>query len=368
MYVIGAINVNHAWPRAIELIEKSGVRTDTRAGQASVVPFPVATVYARPVERVLFDPVRDANPIFHHMEALWMLAGRDDATWLDQFVGDFSKRFAETDGRMHGAYGKRWRDWFVDPLATVGENGKRYDQLDAVVYLLKKNPNDRQAVIQMWDPSADLGVPDLKDRPCNQQIMLRCDRVETSPYDNRGMLNATVQSEKRYLDITVTNRSNDAVFGCYGANVYHMSILHEYLAARIGVKVGTYTQFSNNLHMYDWSRDKVDESSAVENKARVTIHGYPKHRPLVDSPKDFDRDLRFFLNFPSSPKLRELKNSHFDRVAAPMYHANAARKAGDWDRAFGLTSLIDAADLRIATVEWLLRRQAGAAQGKETRE
>ena len=94
MEVIHARNVNDAWPQAIHLVADAGVMQETRAGSAMVVPHPVATVYAKPAERVLFDPVRDANPIFHHFEALWMLAGRDDADWLDRFVSDFSARFA----------------------------------------------------------------------------------------------------------------------------------------------------------------------------------------------------------------------------------------------------------------------------------
>jgi hypothetical protein len=39
---------------------------------------PVVTCYSAPTQRVLFSPMRDANPFFHLMEALWMLAGRDD--------------------------------------------------------------------------------------------------------------------------------------------------------------------------------------------------------------------------------------------------------------------------------------------------
>jgi hypothetical protein len=52
------------------------------------------------------------------------------------------------------------------------------------------------------------------------------------------------------LNITVTNRSNDAVWGCYGANAVQFSVLQEYLAARLGVRVGVYRQVSDSLHVY----------------------------------------------------------------------------------------------------------------------
>ena len=100
MIVISVENVNQAWAKALAHMALEGVEADSRNGRVRLTPWPVATVYARPWERVLFDPVRDANPIFHLHEALWMLAGESDARWLDRFVKDFSERFAEPDGHQ----------------------------------------------------------------------------------------------------------------------------------------------------------------------------------------------------------------------------------------------------------------------------
>ena len=41
------------------------------------------------------------------------------------------------------------------------------------------------------------------------------------------------------LQMTVHCRSNDIIWGTYGANAVHFSILQEYVAARIGVDLGT---------------------------------------------------------------------------------------------------------------------------------
>lgn len=256
---------------------------------------------------------------------------------------------------MHGAYGKRWRGWFQQPTLPGHEkylSGAEFDQLDEVVRLLREDPQSRQVVIQMWDPSADLGVPGLKDRPCNQNIMLRTDRVN---------------GDERYLDMTVTCRSNDAVFGAYGANAVHFSILQEYLAARIGVSVGTYTQFSNNLHIYDWSMDKVDYPSAREISDRI-LHKdeYPGVRPLVDDPETFDDELRDFLCDPDRAPFNEYKNSHFERVAYPMWRVNEARLQKKWYLAAEWAQDIDAPDWRRATLEWIERRRV--RKTKDTRE
>src|SRR6202162_4336063 len=128
MKVIHARNVNDALPQGIDHLLTHCVREESRAGPVLVAPTPVTTVYSHPQERVLFSPARDANCFFHLFESLFYLAGRNDAHWLDQFVHDFSSRFAEEDGTLHGSYGHRWRKAFD------------FDQLDAVVDILKNVP------------------------------------------------------------------------------------------------------------------------------------------------------------------------------------------------------------------------------------
>lgn len=358
MRTILARNVNDAWGAALRLIEHEGEKRTSRNGDVLVHPMPVTTMYSHPTERVLLDPARDANPMFHLHESLWMLAGRDDATWLDRFVSDFSSRFAEEGGVMHGAYGKRWRDHFEIDHEAFGYD-RRYtslDQLDEAVRLLRADPYDRQAVIQMWDASADLGVPGLKDRPCNTQIYLRCDRVATRPHDHQPSDLEGTWVEERVLDMTVCCRSNDIVFGCYGANVVHFSMLQEYLAARIGVGVGTYHQVSNNWHLYDSSRKNVDVASALSNARDVYVHGYPGTAALVDVPEAFDEEVRAYVDDPFSARVHRFENSFFVGTAQPMMAANEYRKVKQYAKAALAASKIVAPDWRQATVEWLERR------------
>jgi hypothetical protein len=112
MKVIDVPNVRYALPAGLELLQKEGVWQQSRAGEVLVLPEPVTTIYRYPQQRVLLSPKRDANPFFHLFESLFYLAGRNDAKWLDQFVHDFSARFAEDDGILHGSYGYRWRHHF----------------------------------------------------------------------------------------------------------------------------------------------------------------------------------------------------------------------------------------------------------------
>ena len=59
-------------------LEQNGIEIGTRNGLVKEFISPVAITYNKPLERVLFYPERDANPVFHFMESLWMLNGNND--------------------------------------------------------------------------------------------------------------------------------------------------------------------------------------------------------------------------------------------------------------------------------------------------
>lgn len=334
MRVITASNVNVAYNLGLSLLLHEGEEQHSRAGTVMVMPCPVVTEYKKPVERVLLDVTRDANPFFHLFESLWMLAGRNDAKWLDRFVGDFSTRFAEFGGIQHGAYGYRWRHHpDGDP---IGDN----DQLLAVIERLKRDPGDRRVVIQMWSARSDLGA-NKRDLPCNLCVV---------PRINHGK-----------LDITVMCRSNDAVWGAYGANAVHFSFLQEYLATMIGVSVGTYYQISNNFHVYTNILDKVKVGGPIHDPyAGINFQPKLTTYPLVGSPNHFDRDLEQFLMDPEGPQF-EYKNSFFSFIAAPMYRAHACQRLKHWNGAFeALTQMPNSNDWYRAAYDWIARRQERA--------
>jgi thymidylate synthase len=324
MIVIEAVDVNHAYRQAWDLIS-SGVASPSRNGGVTVVGCPVTTVYEYPKQRVLLSENRDANPFFHLFESLWMLSGSRDATWLDRFVSDFSSRYAEKDGNQWGAYGYRWRQHFG------------FDQLDVVVRRLKKDNFDRRVVIQMWEAGMDLWdpeelddetglpFPEPRDVPCNTQIYPRI-------VGGR-------------LDITVTCRSNDVVWGAYGANAVHFSFMQEYLAGRIGVPVGRMYQISNNWHLYDAVADRLEP---------VSPRLYPGTIPIGSDWDRWDEDLHTFMN--RGLDIPVYSNAWFSIVAERMWAAHSLWKAGDRIGAQIEASRIEAPDWRTAVLEWMARR------------
>ncbi len=368
MRVIRVRNVREALPAGLLYLSQEGQVEDSRAGQVVVAPGPVTTAYERPAERVLLSPVRDANPFFHLAEAVWMLSGRQDAAFLNEYVRDFGERFAEPDGTIHDAYGWRWSSAFG------------FDQLNRVVEVLRKDPQSRQCVIGMWDPREhmevlDEGENDLcgawRTRPCNTHAYLRvCKKL--------GMR----RSISSVLDITVCCRSNDMIMGGYGANAVHFSVLQEYLAARIGAGVGRYYQVSNNFHVYlsdvrrmvgriDERVARLDPHTQLEFLSRhVTTPGeYEGTAPLFDAatPNQADEDIQHLNRaidhlhgcttengkMPIEPALRHggLRATVFKALAA--HHAH---RLGLHDRAVEWAGQVESPDWRRACVQWLQRR------------
>ena len=320
-------NVSEALFIAKQAIEEEGRLVQTRNGPAYEFPCPVATTYTHPTERVLFYKERDANPFFHFMESLWMLAGRNDVDWIMQFNGRMNT-YSDDGVTFHGAYGYRWRTWF------------NKDQLEIAQHRLLTYENDRRTVVTMWDPAYDLNMSnDGKDYPCNTQIFF------------------SVRNET--LDMTVVNRSNDMIWGAYGANAVHMSFLQEYMAQMIGVGVGQYTQFSNNLHAYVDTLQKLEGMQPQYNAYELIEPSYVPYTPpaLVTNPKVFDKELAMFMEGGwEDPTDHEYENEYLSHTAVPMYKAWELWKEGDKETACLLSMTIGDKAWQKACYEWFTRR------------
>ena len=314
MYTISSDNVNGALVKALRLMKTDGVEMPSRVGNVLTLPEPMSTHYTNPTNRVLIHRARKANPIFHVMESLWMLAGRQDVGFVSKFV----PRMAEfsNDGQvLSGAYGWRWRYHF------------HFDQLPLIIKHLRANPNSRRAVLQMYDGRMDILMVDFsKDIPCN-----------TAAYFN-------VRENK--LNMTVTCRSNDLVWGAYGANAVHFSILQEYLAKGIGCDVGWYEQVSNDFHIYERHWHLMDEITSVDTRGLElsTV-------PLVDDFKRFTEETYLFTEEFNE---RIYEEPFLETVAKPMYELWEAKKRNDpTDDLRGYLDAIVADDWRVACYDWL---------------
>lgn len=359
MYVIEARNVNHAFHQGIRLIKDEGLEIPSRNGTTLEVPAPVSTVFHNPWERVLINSVRDANPFFHLMESIWILAGREDV----KFLTEFNKRMADysDDGQVFNApYGKRIRSHFgymnnqghwaiddqlKDQFGYTDNQGLRVinDQLKNVISILKLDPMSRQAVCQIWDQE-DL-TKDTKDKACNMSLVFR------------------VRQGKLYL--TVYNRSNDMIWGAYGANSVQFSMILEYVAAHLNMPMGEYTHVSNSYHVYTegpggdvWNRVKNNDKESTKN----FYSGINRLVIMTNSDiKSFDHDLKQFFNIYDKYGIKELgdttywESDYFRDLVMPVLSVFLIHKNGG--KAIDHTDAIVAEDWRMGCMNWLINRE-----------
>lgn len=346
MDVLTVRNVHLALPAAIQGLEQMGQERESRNGPVRLFPGPVTTVYRRPCERVIFWPERDANPFFHLFEALWMLDGRQDVEYLSRFNSNIA-RYSDDGEVFHGAYGFRWRHL------------RGIDQLEMVIERLREDPTDRRQVVQMFDAEFDLLEQEgRKDIPCNLTICFQRD------FWGR-------------LEMTVFNRSNDLIWGCYGANAVHFSVLQEYVATMIGCDVGFYRQVSCNLHAYLETLEPLKHMVDLVNQPtpyNVTeTGGTPevKAYPLITKTHRWNLELKMFLA--EGNNALGYEDPFFRKIALPMLAAWDAFKADDSLVRFveartALTRMPPDCDWYKACDEWLTRRQERATRKAKAEE
>lgn len=324
MHNIRGENVNVCFQEALWLMKVSGVEMNSRNGAVKMLPEPVCITYENPMRRVLFSKKRDANPYFHFMEALWMLHGGRDVEFLSQFNSGIS-RYSDDGKVFHGAYGHRWIHYF-------GVN-----QLNLLAEELKRDPESRRAVLGMWDPEADMAIAIQggKDVPCNTH--------------------AYFAIRPHGLDITVCNRSNDLVWGALGANAVHFAFLLEWMAWRIGTKVGHYHQITNNLHIYEQHWWMLTDPEVIAHNPEYPASSLPMVEQSI-SHRLFDIELDRFITRHEHREMDHYVIPFFQSIAKPMMLSWQARKR---KLGTGLPQLEKMAgcDWQLTCAEWISRRE-----------
>jgi hypothetical protein len=338
MLTIRVPNVNHAYPHGLTLIASEGVPRPSRYGNVIVAPESVCTTYYNPKQRVLFHAERDANPFFHLFEALWMLTGAQDVECLKYLLPRMAE-FSDNGASYHGAYGYRWRKHFG------------FDQINEAILQLRTDTTSRRVMIQIWDAREDLGTKS-KDIPCNTMLKLEADAIDPTR-----------------LNMVLFNRSNDVIWGAYGANAVQFSMLLEYIATMAGMRVGRLEQISSNFHVYEdaWQKarkhigalNRVDDPyTYMENRAVVF--------PLISDAATFDEEcLRVVDSVRHTPHYlgtAEYANDFFRIVCDPMARAYALYRGDDPVAAMNvLQGAIDSygsIDWLVAGFQWMERRAA----------
>lgn len=240
---------------------------------------PAAFEFENPYNRITFLGSRRINPYFQFAEALWILSGRSDVPWLCKFNANMNQ-FSDDGKNFNAPYGERIRSYGKNNLHNFIVNP--VDQLLDAYYKLLNDKDTRQAVIVISHPQFDNSRYTIgehgKDIACNLVITFK------------------IRHDK--LNMTVFNRSNDISWGTFGANLNQFATIQETMKSWLKksgkeefseLEVGTYTQFTDSLHVY------LDDYGAAD-VAKVTDY-YKSHDPSeVEADYTCQEEPRMSLN------------------------------------------------------------------------
>lgn len=229
---------------------------------------PVMIGFQNPYNRVSFLGSRRVNPFFQLAESLWIVSGRADVRWLTKFNANMSS-FSDDGVWFNAPYGERIRAWNKNALHGVIINP--IDQMLDAYNKLLADKDTRQAVVVISNPMFDnyrytVGEKG-KDIACNLIFTFK------------------IRNDK--LNITVFNRSNDAHWGLWGANLCQFSTIQEVMLNWLrnsgiddfaNLELGTYTQMTDSLHIY------LDDYGA---KCTTDVQKYYEDNPVDEVNWDF---------------------------------------------------------------------------------
>lgn len=239
------VSIDAAWRNTIVNILDSPI-VESRLGRTKeIVGYQVKL--AKINQTFLLNPRRKLSPYYAAAEVLWYLQDTQFIEMISAYAPQYAK-FAE-NGIAHGAYGYR---------LLYGIN-----QFRAIVDILSKNMNSRQAVMSIWN-RYDLIDNNYKDMPCtlSLQFLIRGSR----------------------LCLIVTMRSNDAWLGL-PYDIFAFTSIQRLIANTLGIPTGWYIHQAGSEHLYekDWAK-AYEALSSINPKCLRLEHQWS------DISSDFDWD------------------------------------------------------------------------------
>ena len=318
------------WKQATEeLLSYMAEMVDSRQGKTCELLHTVFSI-SNPREKWVTSREPPISIAFALAEIIWILAGSNESSIINFWNPSLTKYAGEGE-TYHGAYGYRM-------LKKFG-----IDQLERAYYTLKNNPQSRQAVILLWNPTDDLpdinGIPVDPDIPCNV-----CSLIKIRDFK---------------LEWTQIIRSND-IFRGVPYNFIQFTSIQEILAGWLELEVGSYTQFSDSLHLYETDKEILSvvgrnyeqnhDNLMLQKKQSDAVLGEIFSRMKAISAGDMNEDkLRWMANLNSG-------NEAYDNIMLIIV-AYAARKLGYKDLKCYFTNNCTNTLYRQMWVDWENHRQ-----------
>lgn len=152
-------------------------------------------------------------------ELLWFIAGDTNIKYLNDNGVTIWDEWADENGELGPVYGRQWRSWET-------ADGRKVDQLSALIEGIKRNPDSRRHIISAWNPGE---VDKMALPPCH------------------AMFQFYVAEEK--LSCQLYQRSADVFLGV-PFNIASYALLTMMVAQVCGLKPGEFIHTFGDAHIY----------------------------------------------------------------------------------------------------------------------
>ena len=295
-------NGNELYLKELDKIEKCGKKISPR-GLKTKELYGVTTEIKYPRQRFQSVLGRDSNPFFLCAEAMWILAGKQDAELLLWFNSQMGKFLDVGFSNFYASYGARMRWYGMNQVGeSLRKNNAFNDQLRAVVTKLKNDKDTRQAVMTFFDPFQD-NIPGKLDYPCNCLSMFK------------------IRDNKLHLHQVV--RSNDINLGLFPTNAFQFSIIQSVVAHLLEARVGELWFFSDSLHSYEDFEQKGKILKYFRSDIKFDMYDYviATDNWCFDSIEQMDRHLKNFWKYIFLLKGEKLNTNNIGgSMGGTLYH------------------------------------------------
>jgi len=179
------------------------------------------------------------------VELLWFLRGSTNVRWLQEHGVTIWDEWADAQGELGPVYGHQWRSW-------PAPDGRRIDQIAAVVRSLRTDPDSRRHIVSAWNVAE---VDEMALPPCHTMFQF---------YVADGRLSCQLYQ-----------RSADVFLGV-PFNIASYALLTSMMAQVVGLRPGVFVHTMGDAHLYSNNLDQ----------ARLQLTRTPRRLPELELKPD----------------------------------------------------------------------------------
>ena len=273
MYQAEYKGINAFLKGSCQLLLEEGRRRETRGKVCYELPEPYMFKIEQPTARIVTIPERKWYASLPYAESLWIASGRNNMEFIRKYLSKMDT-FSDDKIFMRGGYGPRFRHFNGEDndhkISLVREElPSEVDQFRYVTECFREDFFTRRAIITIGDPMKD----DFdENRHLKKTLDVPCTR----------MLQFMKDADADKLNLIVSMRSNDLIWGASAVNVFNFTFMQEYFAAILGLEVGSYFHIANNFHFYEEKRAMVEAIASAEVKEDVPYTYDKTFKTLVE--------------------------------------------------------------------------------------